>query len=53
MPWYRSDEDQPDMNDYDIIQGKRTYQNFDREVLNPFGYGLTYAAFSYEKMQIK
>ena len=42
-----------DMNDYDIIQGKRTYQYFDREVLYPFGYGLTYAAFSYEKMQIK
>ena len=41
------------MNDYDIIQGKRTYQYFDREVLYPFGYGLTYAAFSYEKMQIK
>ena len=53
MTWYRSDEDLPDMNDYDIIQGKRTYQYFDREVLYPFGYGLTYAAFSYEKMQIK
>lgn len=45
MTWYRSDEDLPDMNDYDIIQGKRTYQYFDREVLYPFGYGLTYAAF--------
>ena len=53
MTWYRSDEDLPDMNDYDIIQGKRTYQYFDREVLYPFEYGLTYAAFSYEKMQIK
>ena len=28
MTWYRSDEDLPDMNDYDIIQGKRTYQFF-------------------------
>ncbi len=53
MTWYRSDEDLPDMNDYDIIQGKRTYQYFDREVLYPFGYGLIYAAFSYEKIQIK
>lgn len=53
MTWYRSDEDLPDMNDYDIIQGKRTYQYFDREVLYPFGYGLTYAAFSYEKCRSK
>ena len=33
MTWYHSDEDLPDMNDYDIIQGKRTYQYFDREAL--------------------
>ena len=30
--WYKSDDDLPDMNDYDIIKGKRTYQYFDREV---------------------
>ena len=36
MTWYISDEDLPDMNDYDIIKGKRTYQYFDREVLYPF-----------------
>lgn len=53
MTWYHSDKDLPDMNDYDIIQGKRTYQYFDREVLYPFGYGLSYTTFSYEKMQIK
>lgn len=53
MTWYHSDEDLPDMNDYDIIQGKRTYQYFDREVLYPFGYGMSYTTFSYEKMQIK
>lgn len=53
MTWYRSDEDLPDMNDYDIIQGKRTYQYFDREVLYPFGYGLTYAHFPTKKCRSK
>lgn len=47
MTWYRSDEDLPDISDYDIIQGKRTYQYFDKEVLYPFGYGLSYSDFSY------
>lgn len=47
MTWYRRDEDLPDINDYDIIQGKRTYQYFDKEVLYPFGYGLSYSEFSY------
>ena len=28
MTWYKSDDDLPDMNDYDIIKGKRTYQYF-------------------------
>lgn len=47
MTWYCSDSDLPDMNDYDIIKGKRTYQYFDGEVLYPFGYGLSYTEFSY------
>jgi len=33
MTWYLSDEDLPEINDYDIIQGKRTYQYFDGKVL--------------------
>ena len=47
MTWYRSEKDLPDINDYDIIKGKRTYQYFDGEVLYPFGYGLSYTEFSY------
>lgn len=47
MTWYCSDEDLPEMNDYDIIQGKRTYQYFDKEVLYPFGHGLSYSEFTY------
>ena len=53
MTWYLSQEDLPDMDDYDIIKGKRTYRYFDREVLYPFGYGLSYTTFSYETIQIK
>ncbi|RFT79031.1 beta-glucosidase, partial [Adlercreutzia equolifaciens] len=37
----------PDIDDYDIIKGKRTYRYFDGDVLYPFGYGLTYSSFTY------
>lgn len=53
MTWYLSDKDLPDINDYDIIKGKRTYQYFDREVLYPFGYGLSYGEFSYGKLSLE
>ena len=51
MTWYRTHKDLPDMNDYDIIKGKRTYQYFDKEVLYPFGYGLTYTDFDYNSLE--
>lgn len=52
LTWYRDDNQLPDIDDYDIIQGKRTYRYFEGEVLYPFGYGLTYTAFSYEKLTV-
>lgn len=45
--WYASDDQLPDINDYDIIRGGRTYRYFDGEPLWPFGYGLTYTDFVY------
>ncbi|MCH5259173.1 MAG: glycoside hydrolase family 3 C-terminal domain-containing protein [Lachnospiraceae bacterium] len=51
MTWYRSEKDLPDINDYDIIKGKRTYQYFDGEVLYPFGYGLSYTEFAYSAIK--
>lgn len=47
MTWYLSEKDLPDMNDYDIIEGERTYQYFRGQVLYPFGHGLSYSSFSY------
>lgn len=52
MTWYQKDEDLPQINDYDIIKGKRTYQYFDGEVLYPFGYGLSYTEFVYGAMTL-
>lgn len=53
MTWYESDSQLPDIDDYDIVKGKRTYRYFDGEVLYPFGYGLTYSAFSYSDLSVQ
>lgn len=53
MTWYRSDDQLPDIDDYDIIKGKRTYRYFDGETLYPFGYGLTYSDFTYSDLSVE
>lgn len=53
MTWYRDDCQLPDIDDYDIIKGKRTYRYFDGEVLYPFGYGLTYSHFTYLDLAVE
>ncbi len=52
VTWYRSAEDLPPMDDYDVIQGGRTYQYFQGEPLYPFGHGLSYSAFAYGFMEM-
>lgn len=52
LTWYRSEADLPDMDDYDIIKGQRTYQYFKGSPLYPFGYGLSYTSFAYEKFAV-
>lgn len=42
--------DLPDMMDYDIRNG-RTYMYHQGPVLYPFGYGLSYSDFTYEKIE--
>ncbi|GAE29114.1 glycoside hydrolase family 3 protein [Alkalihalobacillus hemicellulosilyticus] len=52
MTWYRSAEQLPNIMDYDIIKGKRTYQYFDGDVLYPFGHGLSYTSFNYSDLHL-
>ncbi len=46
---YISDNDLPAFEDYSMAN--RTYRYFNGEVRYPFGYGLSYTSFGYEKIQ--
>jgi len=48
--WVKDITDLPDMMDYDIRNG-RTYMYHQGPVLYPFGYGLSYSDFAYEKIE--
>ncbi|MFI9008356.1 beta-glucosidase [Actinosynnema sp. NPDC053489] len=48
--WYRSDDDLPDIFDYDIIRAGSTYLYFTGEPLFPFGHGLGYTSFAYSEL---
>ncbi|MBR2564440.1 MAG: glycoside hydrolase family 3 C-terminal domain-containing protein [Paenibacillus sp.] len=52
MTWVQSADQLPDIRDYDIIQGGRTYQYFEGNVLYPFGHGLTYVPFKYSNLEV-
>ncbi|WP_342553184.1 glycoside hydrolase family 3 C-terminal domain-containing protein [Paenibacillus sp. FSL R7-0652] len=52
MTWVQSEDQLPDIRDYDIIQSGRTYQYFEGSVLYPFGHGLTYASFKYSNLEV-
>jgi beta-glucosidase-like glycosyl hydrolase len=51
LTWYRSLEDLPPFDDYDIT--KRTYKYFEGPVLYPFGHGLSYSTFKYSRLRVK
>ena len=48
--WVKDITDLPDIMDYDIRNG-RTYMYHQGPVLYPFGYGLSYSDFAYEKIE--
>ncbi|MGW2558552.1 glycoside hydrolase family 3 C-terminal domain-containing protein [Streptomyces sp. NPDC001514] len=51
--WYASDDDLPDLLDYDVIGGRQTYLYFEGTPLFPFGHGLSYTSFAYENLAVR
>ena len=50
VTFYKSVNDLPDFEDYSMEN--RTYRYFRGEPLYPFGYGLSYTSFKYDKLEI-
>ena len=51
VTFYRSDEDLPDFEDYDMASG-HTYRYFRGDPLFAFGHGLSYSNFSYSRARV-
>ncbi len=52
LTWYRSENELPDILDYDIETSGSTYMYFEGKPLYPFGYGLSYSEFEYGKPSV-
>ncbi|MNI13989.1 Thermostable beta-glucosidase B [compost metagenome] len=52
MTWYKSVDQLPEFMDYDVINSGRTYQYFEGAPLYPFGHGLSYTSFRYDRLSL-
>jgi beta-glucosidase len=50
--WYASDQDLPDITDYDLLRNGTTYQYYAGDPLYGFGHGLSYSAFDYSGIRL-
>jgi beta-glucosidase len=50
--FYASTEELPPMSNYDLINHPRTYMYFNKAVLYPFGYGLSYTTFQFNSLKL-
>ena len=51
--WYVSEDELPDIKDYDIIKNNMTYLFYQGRPIHPFGYGLSYSKFEYSGLTLK
>ncbi|WP_162907574.1 glycoside hydrolase family 3 C-terminal domain-containing protein [Allorhizocola rhizosphaerae] len=50
--WYRSVDQLPSIFDYDIAGNRATYLYTREDVLFPFGHGLSYTSFRYDRLDV-